>query len=157
QGDGKGRVMSEALAPYLWLIPGLPLIASFVTAFLGPRVLRDRSHWPCIVSIVGAFFAAAAMLLAVKGGDEAAVGYWRYPWFQAGSVDVSFSLRADALSAMMAVMVTFISSFIAIYSAGYMHGDPGYPRFFAAMSLFVASMTTLVLADNFVLLFAGWE
>src|SRR5215213_2958311 len=149
--------MSEALSPYLWLIPGLPLIASVVTAFLGPRFLRDRSHWPCIVSITGAFFAAVALFLAVNSSDRAGVVYWEYPWFQAGGVDVRFSLRADALSAMMAVMVTFISSFIAIYSAGYMHGDPGYPRFFAAMSLFVASMTTLVLADNFVLLFAGWE
>src|SRR4051794_33078868 len=107
--------MSEALRPYLWLIPGLPLIASFVTAFLGPRFLRERSHWPCVLSIVGAFFAAAAMLMAVNSSETAGVVYAEYPWIQAGNVDVRFSLRADALSAMMAVMVTFISSFIAIY------------------------------------------
>ena len=58
---------------------------------------------------------------------------------------------------MMLVMVTFIGTLIAIYSIGYMHGDPGYPRFFAEVALFVFSMTLLVLADNFVLLYAGWE
>ncbi len=73
------------------------------------------------------------------------------------SIDASFTLRADALSSMMLVMITFIGSFIAIFSVGYMHGDPGYPRFFAAVALFISSMTMLVLADNFILLYAGWE
>ena len=68
-----------------------------------------------------------------------------------------FSLRADALTAIMLVMVTFIGTLIAIYSVGYMHGDPGYPRFFAEVSLFIFSMTLLVLADNLFILYAGWE
>src|SRR5207253_2309336 len=72
-------------------------------------------------------------------------------------VDVGFSLRADALTAIMLVMVTFIGSLIAIYAAGYMHGDPGYPRFFAEVALFLFSMTGLVLANNFILLYAFWE
>jgi NADH-quinone oxidoreductase subunit L len=72
-------------------------------------------------------------------------------------VNVGFTLRADALSAMMLVMITFIASFIAIYSIGYMGHDPGYPRFFAEIALFVFAMTLLVTADNFVLLYAGWE
>src|SRR5262249_928028 len=69
----------------------------------------------------------------------------------------SFGLRADPLSAIMLVMITSIATCIAIYSVGYMNVDPGYPRFFAAVSLFVFSMCTLVLADNFLLLFLGWE
>src|SRR5207253_9346388 len=73
------------------------------------------------------------------------------------TVDVGFTLRADALTAVMLVTVTFIGSLIAIYSAGYMHGDPGYARFFAEISLFIFSMTGLVLADNFLLLYAFWE
>ena len=72
-------------------------------------------------------------------------------------MDVGFTLRADGLTAIMLVMVTFIGTLIAIFSVGYMHGDPGYPRFFAEVSLFLFSMTLLVLADNFVLLYAGWE
>ena len=70
---------------------------------------------------------------------------------QAGAVydpDAGFTLRADALSAIMLVMITFIGTFIAIYSVGYMHGEGGYPRFFAEIALFVFSMTTLVLADT---------
>ena len=78
-------------------------------------------------------------------------------WFKAGNVEVNFSLRADGLTAIMLVMVTFIGSLIAIYAAGYMHGDPGYPRFFAEVSLFLFFMTGLVLANNFILLYACWE
>src|SRR5205807_1389748 len=74
-----------------------------------------------------------------------------------GNVSASFSLRADGLTAIMLVMVTFIGSLIAIYSAGYMHGDPGYPRFFAQVSLFLFFMVGLVLANNFILLYACWE
>jgi NADH-quinone oxidoreductase subunit L len=80
-----------------------------------------------------------------------------YTWFHAGNVNVGFTLRADGLTAIMLVTVTFISSLIAIYSAGYMHGDPGYARFFAEVALFIFSMTGLVLADNFLLLYAFWE
>ena len=71
--------------------------------------------------------------------------------------DAGFRLRADALTAIMLLTVTFIGSFIAIYSIGYMHGEAGYPRFFAAMALFIFSMTGLVLADNFILLYGCWE
>src|SRR5205807_4075357 len=74
-----------------------------------------------------------------------------------GNVSASFSLRADGLTAIMLVMVTFIGSLIAIYSAGYMKGDPGYPRFFAEVSLFLFFMVGLVLANNFLLLYACWE
>jgi NADH-quinone oxidoreductase subunit L len=76
---------------------------------------------------------------------------WRH------GVDVELSLRADPLSASMLTMITFVGTLIAIFAVGYMHGDPGYPRFFAAMSLFIFSMTLLVAADNLILLYAGWE
>ena len=155
--------MSDELRPYLWLIPGLPLIASAVIAFLGPRLLRSRSHWPCVLGIAGSFVVSLLVLFEVysahaEAGVEVAAGIQvYYPWIQAGSVDVGMTLRADALSSMMLVMITFIATFIAIYSVGYMHDDPGYPRFFAAVALFVFSMTLLVLGDNFLVLFFGWE
>jgi NADH-quinone oxidoreductase subunit L len=163
--------MSE-LRHYLWLIPGLPLLASAVTAFLGPRLLRERSHWPCILAVIASFFLSFAVFLTVHGmtghdepgsDDRPMLRSDPYPWIPVGdektglSAVARFTLRADALTAMMLVMITFIGSFIAIYSAGYMHGDPGYPRFFAEIALFITSMTTLVLADNFLLLYAGWE
>jgi proton-translocating NADH-quinone oxidoreductase chain L len=141
--------------PYLWLIPVLPLAASVLTAFFGPRFLRQQSHWPCILATICSCGLSLWVLTAVaKSGLEIRT---YYTWFQAGSVDVGFSLRADALTAIMLVTVTFISGLIAIYSAGYMHGDEGYARYFAEIALFIFSMTGLVLADNFLVLYAFWE
>lgn len=150
----------------LWMIPALTLGACVVTAFFGPRFLRGDSHWPCILGSAGACVVAVMVFLSVNRDyhqQPQTVAVY-YEWFHisdAGDlgrgVDVGFHLRADALSAMMLVTVTFISTLIAIYSAGYMRGDEGYARFFAEMSLFVFMMTTLVLADNFALLYLGWE
>jgi NADH-quinone oxidoreductase subunit L len=155
--------MSEALRPYLWLIPSLPLAASALTALLGPRILRKQSHWPCILAAIAACGLSLVVFSHIYGAEKpepAVVTY--YPWIEAGTpgaggVEIGFTLRADALTAMMLVMITFIGSLIVIYSVGYMHGDEGYARFFAEMALFIFSMTLLVLADNFILLYAGWE
>jgi NADH-quinone oxidoreductase subunit L len=147
------------LRPYLWLIPGLPMFAAALIAFAGPR-LRQLSHWPCVLGIAGSFVVSLMAFLQVYGdhGEGAPVGVVAYyPWIQAGTVDIGMTLRADALSTMMLVMVTFIATFIAVYAVGYMHDDPGYPRFFASVALFVGSMTLLVLGDNFLVMFAGWE
>jgi NADH-quinone oxidoreductase subunit L len=152
--------MFEDPRPYLWLIPALPLLGSVLTAALGPRFLRQQSHWPCILGAVGACFFSVATLIAVgRGFPEANIDGFRsyYTWFLAGDVAVGFTLRADGLTAVMLVTVTFIGALIAIYSVGYMHGDPGYPRFFAEVSLFLFAMTGLVLANNFIVLYAFWE
>jgi NADH-quinone oxidoreductase subunit L len=153
--------MFDDLGPYLWLIPALPLAASALTAFLGPRYLRGQSHWPCILAAAGSCVLSVLVLIAVAGGQT---DIWRYyTWIQirgadgVNLVDIGFTLRADGLTAIMLATVTFVGTLIAIYSAGYMHGDPGYPRFFAEIALFLAAMTGLVLADNFLVLYACWE
>lgn len=175
--------------PYLWLIPLLPLVGSAVIALLGPRWLKGKSHWPCILGAAGACFFSVLTLICVANGypsspaaekkdqdaaevkkEEGAKGEAKapphqyvaagkvyYTWFQAGPVDVTFALRADGLTAIMLVTVTFIGALIAIFAVGYMHGEKGYPRFFGAVSLFLFAMTLLVMADNFILLYAGWE
>jgi NADH-quinone oxidoreductase subunit L len=147
------------VADYLWLIPALPLAASALIAFFGPRFIRNLSHWPCILGIAGSCVLSVLVLLAViQSPDEHPKGvHCYYTWFEAGDVDVGLSLRADALTAIMLVTVTFISTLIAIYSSGYMRGDAGYPRYFAEIALFVFAMTGLVLADNFIVLYAFWE
>ncbi len=101
----------------LWLIPALPLAAAFITAFLGPKVLRGQSHWPCILGAGGACVVSVIVFWAVYtapgGGEEKpaqVVSY--YAVFHAGTVNVDFRLRADALTALMLVMVTFISTLI---------------------------------------------
>ena len=141
--------------PYLWLIPTLPLAAAALVAFLGPRFLGERSHWPVLLAVAGSCMLSIAVLLHVHQHDP--VSRFYYPWFEAGDARVSLGLRADTLTAVMLCTVTFIGSLIVLFSSGYMHGDPGYPRFFAAVGLFIAAMTGLVLADNFIVLYACWE
>jgi proton-translocating NADH-quinone oxidoreductase chain L len=160
----------------LWLVPALPLLAAVVITFFftGPQVLRRLAHWPCIGAIAGACVAAIIVFLQVynspameQHGPHRTEVYKIADygtWFRAGdasaggpTVDVPFSLRADTLSATMIVMITFVGTLIALFAGGYMQGDPGYPRFFAAVSLFIFSMCLLVLANNLLLLYAGWE
>jgi proton-translocating NADH-quinone oxidoreductase chain L len=143
-------------ASLLPLIPLLPLLAAVLTAFVGPKLLRQHSHWPCILGAIGACILAFLVLADVLQSEGTTIHRY-YTWFRAGTVDIGFTLRADGLTAIMLVTVTFIGSLIAMYSIGYMHGDPGYPRFFAEIALFLASMTGLVLADNFVLMYGFWE
>jgi NADH-quinone oxidoreductase subunit L len=155
---------------YLWLIPGLPLAASLLTGFLGYRFLKHASHWPCVLGTIGSFLVScvvvAALLQRHAHEEPVVVESPGYTWFKVdrttadglvSDFDATVRLRADALTGIMLLTVTFISSFIAIYSIGYMHDDPGYPRFFAELALFVASMTGLVLAYNFILLYGCWE
>jgi NADH-quinone oxidoreductase subunit L len=153
------------LVPNIWLIPALPLMAAIITAALGPRVLRERSHWPCVVASVLAAFASI-LILAVAArerpggsvdGGVASVATNVYEWISVAGFSAPVTLRVDPLTALMLVMVTGVGSLIVIYSIGYMHGDRGYWRFFSAVALFLFSMTGLVLASNFLLIYVFWE
>lgn len=148
------------MSSQLWLIPLLPLAAAVVTALLGPRFLRKQSHWPCIIAVIASCILSFAVMADVIRGNIPVVGQ-DIIWFAAGSADIHFNLRADGLTAIMLVTVTFVSSLIAIFAIGYMtherEHEAGYARFFAEIALFVFSMTGLVLADNFILLYAFWE
>ncbi|MFQ3591651.1 MAG: NADH-quinone oxidoreductase subunit L [Gemmataceae bacterium] len=160
-----------SLGGLLWLIPSLPLLAALLLALLGP-ILREHSHGLSIAAIVAAFgvslfvFTPLWSEINTPHDDDTPVqplvvkSY--YPWIQIepgkpGGVDIGMTLRVDALTAMMLLMINFIAALIALYSAGYMHGEPGYARFFAAVSGFVAAMNLLVMADNLLVLYAGWE
>jgi NADH-quinone oxidoreductase subunit L len=144
----------------LWLIPLAPLVAAIVTAAFGPKVLRERSHWPCWIGLATATVCSFILLFQIGPThfDEHSVPIATgFEWINVGGMDVAVSLRADAMTSIMLAMVTFVSMLVAVFAAGYMHGDPGYPRFFAAVSLFVFSMCMLVLAGNYLLLFVFWE
>lgn len=169
----------DSIDVLLVLIPGLPLAAALVVGVLGARALRERSHYPIIAALVVACICSLMLLGKVrKEGDRAPGGYehvvtlWTWAavgdaYDQATGVSeadigvrdfrIGITLRADALTVIMLSMVTFISSLVAIFAAGYMHGDRGYWRFFAYIGLFVFSMTMLVSVSNFVLLFVFWE
>lgn len=146
----------------LWLIPIAPLVSAVLTALLGPKLLRERSHLPCCAALAVSFACSLTLLLVLlpqastEQGPAAAVAAG-YDWITAGTINVHIDLRADAMSAIMLAMVTGVSLLVALFGSGYMHGDPGYPRFFAAVSLFVFSMCMLVLAGSFMMLFLFWE
>ncbi len=156
--------MFNGLAGNLILIPLLPLLAAILIALFGKKYLKEQSHWPTIISFALSFFLSMMVLgevqrfaLPAATMPEAAQFAPIYTWIDIGSLKVDVTLRADPLTAMMLVMVTFISMLVAIFSKGYMKGDPGYPRFFAAVALFVFCMTMLALSNNFLLTFVFWE
>ena len=148
----------------MWLIPGAPLAAALVIALLGKTMLRERSHWPCCLALATSMVCAILLVTKLvpstfENHDESVIGAMAtgYSWLQIGSMDVRIDLRADAMSALMLTMVTSVSFLVSIFASGYMHGDKGYPRFFAAVSLFVFSMVMLVLSANYLQLFIFWE
>lgn len=147
----------------LWLIPLAPLVAAIFIALLGPKFLREKSHLPCILGLLVSFFSSLFLLfnLVPQGfgehGHDIAALATGYDFLSFGQLTARLDLRADAMTAIMLSMVTGVSTLVAIFSSGYMHGDKGYARFFAAVSLFVFSMCLLVLASNLVVLFVGWE
>ncbi len=149
----------------LWLIPAAPLLACLWIVLVGHVTRRNYAHRPLVIGLAVSFLASLYLLTIVVPGSfgheehEAShsVPTIIYQWIQVGTIDVPVKLRADAMSAIMLTMVTSVSLLVAIFASSYMKGDPGYPRFFAAMSLFVFSMCMLVLAGNFLLLFVFWE
>jgi len=135
-----------------WLVPLLPLVGGLVAAG-GGRWLRGNSHYPVIAGI-GLSFVCSLFLLAGSGGHASPTPI---EWIDLAGLRVPIAFRVDGLTTMMLAMVTFVATLVAVFAAGYMAGDPGYPRFFAVVGLFVASMTGLVLSNHFVLTYAFWE
>jgi NADH-quinone oxidoreductase subunit L len=117
--------------------------------------VRERAPEPAVPGPAEAANPAGAHAGPGAGKTEYVETY--YQWARVGNVDLGLTLRADGLSAIMLVTVTFVGLLIVIFSIGYMHGDPGYPRFFAEVALFICAMTLLVTANNFLVLYAGWE
>lgn len=149
----------------LWLIPAAPLAACLWIVVIGQVVRRNYAHRPLVLGLVVSWLASLFLLTVVvpdhfgHGEHEPSHSVMRvvYEWINVGDLNIPVTLRADAMSALMLTMVTTVSLLVAIFASGYMAGDPGYPRFFASMALFVFSMCMLVLAGNFLLLFVFWE
>jgi NADH-quinone oxidoreductase subunit L len=135
-----------------WLVPFCPLLGAIVAA-VGGRRMKTTAHVPVIAGIGAGFFFSLLLLFAIGDGK----GFVLAPWIDSGDLHIPIELRVDGLTTMMLSMVTFVATLVAIFAAGYMAGDPGYPRFFATVGLFVFSMTGLVLSSNFVLTYAFWE
>ena len=134
----------------------LPLLASITSGFFG-KYLGDRNS-EIITSVFVSISAILSLVLfysVIVNGYESNVVVAK--WINSGTLDVNWSIKVDALSSLMLVVVTLVSALVHIYSIGYMSHDPHKPRFMAYLSLFTFSMLTLVTSDNFLQLFFGWE
>lgn len=149
-----------------YLIPLLPLLGALVAGLLGAKWLKQQSHWPIWIG-VGASACMAIVLLVgmltshAEHGSIYHISTW-FTWINAGDAasgifNVSAGAFLDPLSAVMLSVVCGIGFLIAVFSKGYMHGEAGYFRFFAYIGLFIFAMSLLVMGDNLILLYLGWE
>jgi NADH-quinone oxidoreductase subunit L len=132
-----------------------PLVGAVVAGFFGKTVGRRGAHAVTILGVLVSFIASCVVLKDVIGG--ARFNATIYEWMVLGGLKMEVGFLVDGLTAMMMVVVTFVSLMVHIYTIGYMEDDPGYQRFFAYISLFTFSMLMLVMSNNFLQLFFGWE
>ncbi|WP_165250822.1 NADH-quinone oxidoreductase subunit L [Paludisphaera soli] len=144
--------MSGFFVQNVWLIPFLPLLGGLIAA-LAARRFRFDAAIPVAAGVALAFLVSLGAW--ASSGAETTVLVSK--WITAGSLVVPLEFRVDGLTTLMLSMVTFVSTLVIVFASGYMHGDPGYPRFFALIGLFVFAMTGLVLSNNFLLTYAFWE
>lgn len=151
-------VAATGLFSYAWLMIAIPLAVAGLLLVLG-KLADAWGHLLGVLATIASFVIALLLFISMMGSDEASrsVRVPVYTWVSAGAFSIDISMLVDQLSILFALLVTFVGSLIFIYSIGYMKEDPKRRRFFAFLNFFVASMMTLVLADNYIMLFIGWE
>ena len=138
------------------LIPLLPLLAVLINGIFGRKYLKESSHYFAVGSVAISFVLSVSLLVRMLSG-EPPITVNLYSWIFGGGFDVHIGFLIDPLSSVMLMVVTGVGLLIHIYSVGYMHGDEGYYRFFTYLNLFMVSMLLLVMGDNYLVLFIGWE
>ena len=146
---------TSGLIGVAWLIPVLPLLG-FVAVLMATKQLGDKAA-SIAIGVAGLTFALSAAVAVTVIVDPATYIRSMPTWIDVGGLTVAFDLYIDQLTAVMLLVVTGVGLLVHIYSVGYMHGDSRYPRFFAYLNLFLASMLILVLGGNLLTLFLGWE
>ncbi len=139
--------------PYV-LIPLLPLLA-FIVISLAGHVLKERAHLIAVPAVWASFLLSVLAFSEVADGRVLEVPL--YTWGASGDLTIRLGFYVDQLTAAMLLLVTIVSGLVHVYTIGYMHGEPGYARFFANIALFTFSMLMLVMSDNFLQLFVFWE
>lgn len=136
------------------LVPLLPLIGVLINGLFGARI-KERAHLIAVPAAGLSCLVAFVVFFQTVGG--ATLDWDVYSWLKVGDLNAPIGLLVDPLSTVMMLVVTFVGFLIHVYSIGYMHGDRGYARFFTYLNLFMFSMLVLVLANNYLLMFLGWE
>ncbi|MEX1265282.1 MAG: hypothetical protein WEA08_00065, partial [Woeseia sp.] len=134
-----------------------PLLAAVVAGLFGRRIGRAGAHWLTILAVGLSFLLSVVVLKHLYWDGGQAENYNLYTWAVSDGLRMEVGFLIDRLSALMMVVVTFVSLMVHIYTIGYMQDDPGYQRFFSYISLFTFSMLMLVMSNNFLQLFFGWE
>lgn len=137
-------------------IPLAPLFGAIAAGLFGKQIGRTGAHWVTILGVAIAFVLSCVVaydVMALGNTFNGAV----YTWASVGNIRFEVGFMLDNLSTMMMLVVTFVSLMVHIYTIGYMHDDPGYQRFFSYISLFTFAMLMLVMSNNFLQLFFGWE
>ena len=143
----------------LWLVPALPLAGFLLLVVFGRRLGEPSAGVVATLMAAGSFAVTAGIFfdLLSMPSDERHRVVTLFEWIPVGSLQVDLALLADPLSITMALFVTGVGSLIHLYAIGYMHGDPRFPKFFLYLNLFVFSMLMLVLGENLLVTFLGWE
>ncbi len=134
-----------------------PLVAAMVAGLFGKQVGRMGAHTVTIAGVATSCLLSVYTLYSMLFGDLGTYNGTVYQWMSVGGINMEVGFLVDRLTALMMVVVTFVSLMVHIYTIGYMHDDPGYQRFFSYISLFTFAMLMLVMANNFLQLFFGWE
>jgi NADH-quinone oxidoreductase subunit L len=137
------------------VIPLAPLAGAILAGLFGRQIGRSGAHWVTILGVGLAFVASCAVFGRVLNGET--LNQSVYTWLTSGDVRLEIGFLVDRLTALMMVVVTFVSLMVHVYTIGYMADDPGYQRFFSYIALFTFAMLMLVMANNFLQLFFGWE
>ncbi|ATE60280.1 NADH-quinone oxidoreductase subunit L [Thauera sinica] len=146
--------MTDMQKLYL-LVPLAPLAGAILAGLFGKTIGRAGAHIVTILGVAIAFAASVLVYQDVQAGNT--FNGTVYTWMQAGGIEFEVGFLIDSLTVMMMLVVTFVSLMVHIYTIGYMSEDPGYQRFFSYISLFTFSMLMLVMSNNFLQLFFGWE
>jgi NADH-quinone oxidoreductase subunit L len=143
----------------VWLIPALPLAGFVLILLFGRRLGEPRAGWLATATVAGAFVVSAGVFfdLLSRSADQRQVVHTLFQWVPVGGLKVDLGFLADPLSITMALFVTGVGALIHLYAVGYMHGDANFSKFFLYMNLFAFSMLMLVLGDNLLVTFLGWE
>jgi NADH-quinone oxidoreductase subunit L len=134
-----------------------PLVAAVVAGLFGRQIGRAGAHWITILAVGVSFVLSLLVLKHLYWDGGAAENYSVYSWAVSDGLRMEVGFLVDRLTALMMVVVTFVSLMVHVYTIGYMQDDPGYQRFFSFISLFTFSMLMLVMSNNFLQLFFGWE
>ena len=149
--------MATTLSPaLLTVVPAAPLIGAIIAGFFGKQVGRAGAHTVTILGVLVSFLVSSWVLWQVVN-EGARFNGTIYEWMRVGQLKMEIGFLVDGLTAMMMAVVSFVSLMVHVYTIGYMADDPGYQRFFSYISLFTFSMLMLVMSNNFLQLFFGWE